>query len=147
MESDKVEIQCHERNYTRHDQKNKNSTFLAAVCVGGFCGESLDLFEPIGQLDRFNLSNKIENLVKFGATPLNSILYNTPKLFTSKHNKKTVILISDGMDSCKESFLLCSTANMLNSYNIELSVFSFLLEGDNFENNFAYEIYECMTEV
>ena len=67
-------------------------------------------------------------------------------MFSNATNRKTVLLISDGMDSCGEGIDLCETAVKLHSAGIDLTVFSFLMEGTSYENDFAYSIYECMTE-
>jgi len=128
-------------------KKLNTNTSLGAVTVGGSCDDPPEIFSGIGSLNRFDLGNKVDALITYGATPLNNVIQKCPQLFTSSGGNKTIILISDGMDSCGESFDLCSSASMLNSYNIELSVFSFLLEGESFESDYAYQVYECMTEV
>ncbi|WP_235298449.1 vWA domain-containing protein [Portibacter marinus] len=119
---------------------------IGAITVGGECGLAPILKSGIGENRRLELSNLITRVKPYGWTPLNRMLNEASQLFTSASNRKTVLLISDGMDSCKEGIKLCDTAVKLHHSGIDLSVFSFLFEGTSYENNFAYQIYECMTE-
>ena len=119
---------------------------IGAITVGGQCGLYPMLNSGIGQNSRYELSSLIASIGPYGWTPLNKILNEAATLFTSANNRKTVLLISDGMDSCREGIHLCDTAVKLHNAGIDLTVFSFLFEGTSYENNFAYQIYECMTE-
>jgi Mg-chelatase subunit ChlD len=119
---------------------------IGAITVGGECGLFPMLKSGIGENRRTELSDLISSTRPNGWTPLNRMLSDAGSMFTSASNRKTVLLISDGMDSCREGINLCDTAVKLHNSGIDLTVFSFLLEGTSYENNFAYQIYECMTE-
>jgi Mg-chelatase subunit ChlD len=119
---------------------------IGAITVGGECGIDPMLRSGIGENRRSELSDLITSVRPNGWTPLNRMLNDAGTLFTSANNRKTVLLISDGMDSCREGINLCETAVKLHNSGIDLTVFSFLFEGTSYENNFAYQIYECMTE-
>lgn len=119
---------------------------MGAITVGGQCGLFPLMMSGIGQNTRYEMDSLIETIYPYGWTPLNKMLNEASTLFTSATNRKTVLLISDGMDSCKEGINLCDTAVKLHNSGIDLTVFSFLLEGTSYENDFAYQIYECLTE-
>lgn len=124
----------------------KEKTYIGAITVGGVCGFHPLMMSGIGQNTRFEMAGLIDSVRPEGWTPLNRILIEAGSMFSNADNKKTVLLISDGMDSCGEGIDLCDTAVKLHNAGIDLTVFSFLLEGTSHENNFAYRIYECMTE-
>ena len=126
-------------------QANPRINF-GAITVGGECKLEPMLKSGIGENRRSELNTLITTVYPDGWTPLNRMLNDAGSLFTSAKNRKTILLISDGMDSCKEGIKLCETAVKLHSSGIDLSVFSFLFEGTSYENNFAYQIYECMTQ-
>jgi tetratricopeptide (TPR) repeat protein len=126
-------------------QARKTSN-MGAITVGGVCGLDPLMMSAIGANTRFEMDSIISTITPDGWTPLNRVLNEAGTMFSSANNKKTVLLISDGMDSCREGIDLCDTAVKLNNAGIDLTVFSFLLEGTSYENDFAYQIYECMTE-
>jgi len=84
--------------------------------------------------------------VPYGMTPLNQRLLMTPSMYSRKKNKKTVFLLSDGMDSCDESLDLCGTSSYLNDQGIDFNVFSFILETEDNLSIYAYEIYKCLVQ-
>ena len=127
-------------------QRAKKTTNIGGITVGRYCTDPPVLRSGIGENRRVELASVMETIYPFGATPLNRMLIDAGTLFTSANNRKTILLISDGMDSCKEGINLCNTAVKLHSSGIDMSVFSFLMEGSSYENDFAYQIYECMTE-
>lgn len=127
-------------------KKARKTAHLGAITVGGYCDIPPMLRSTMGENTRTELATAIDSVYPFGYTPLNRMLNDAGNLFSTANNKKTVLLISDGMDSCKEGINLCNTAVKLYNSGIDMSVFSFLMEGSSYENNFAYQIYECMTE-
>lgn len=127
---------------TKVDKKVK----IGVLTVGGGCSDYPLINIPIDDITkRVLIEKKVEWLELNGATPLNRRVDRTTGMFSNKENKKTILLMSDGMDTCNETFDLCNTAIKLDNNNIDVSVFSFLLEGQNFQDDIAYEIYECMT--
>lgn len=127
-------------------RQTQSSSSIGAITVGGICGFDPLMMTAIGQNTRFEMDSIVGTIYPYGWTPLNRMLNEASSLFTSANNRKTVLLISDGMDSCGEGINLCDTAVKLHNAGIDLTVFSFLLEGTSHENNFAYRIYECMTD-
>ena len=128
-------------------KKLKRKTTLGGITVGGYCDNiDLSLHRKVGEASRETFINQLNTLSTIGLTPLNFRLQMTPQLFSQKNNKKTVFMISDGMDSCSDNLDLCETASMLDNYGIDFSVFSFIIEEIDPESDFAFSIYECMVK-
>ncbi len=143
----KFEIMSNLSNYLAKSI-NKH-TNLGIISIDNSCDPYDVIFMNYGvaQISRKELINTLQYITPNGATPLNQRLKLTPMLFSNRHNKKSVFLISDGMDVCDEPFDVCYTASYLNDQNIDFSLLSFILETDNDEiSRFAYEIYECMVK-
>jgi hypothetical protein len=120
--------------------------FIGAVSVGRACDASSAVLNyPIASVSRRELLMQIDGIRPYGPTPLNKRLRMTKDMFSIRNNKKLVFLLSDGMDTCNEINELCSTAAMLASNGIDLSVFSFIYETLDPESRTAYSVYNCMT--
>jgi len=136
-------------NLAKYLVKNiKEKSVLGVISVGNTCNPADGIFimSGIAQKSRVELINDLSVLSPLGSTPLNKRLKMTPYLFSGKNNKKTVFLISDGMDVCDQPFDVCGTASFLNDHDIDFSLFSYILESEEDLSRYAYEIYECMVQ-
>lgn len=135
------------KNLTKYLAKElPKKTSLGVMSIENDCYETPLMAYQANNDSRIGLINAMDILSPFGETPLNRRLQLVDQLFTKKKNKKCLFLISDGMDSCEDGLNLCGTAAALYEKNIDLSVFSFILEGMEEDAELAYGVYECMTK-
>lgn len=121
---------------------NLNSHVLVgAISVGGTC-EQQPSMKLATSKNRKLLSTTLSSLKADGHTPVNNALKHIPELFQSDANKRAVLFITDGMESCAPEST-CELSAWLGSQNIELHVLTFLEEvGATLE----YQSYSCMTQ-
>jgi len=62
--------------------------------------EDIEIVVPVGKLDVAEMQQKINSLQAFGATPVAAALEKGGAAMTSLKGKKTIVLISDGVDTC-----------------------------------------------
>ncbi len=120
--------------------KMEDKTRMGVVSVGGDCGNQPSLRRKVERNNRSELATAINNVRVDGHTPINDAILIVPELFRNKKNKKGIILITDGMESCDPNET-CRLAAWLGSENITLHVLSFLEEKVHPEE---YSSYTCM---
>ncbi|MCF8373571.1 MAG: VWA domain-containing protein [Bacteroidales bacterium] len=92
---------------------------------------------------RDSISNKIPKFKPMGSTPLNDRLIFSEKLFSNKNkNKKAILLMSDGMNTCGSKYTCDITKNLYNK-GIDIFVLTFLLANKNIK---AFSMYDCIAE-
>jgi len=124
----------------------ENQTLGKAI-VGGFCHDLPNLFIPVGLISRPALYQSVKALEVYGSTPLIHVMKNAKASFTEKKNKKALLLLSDGMDSCAKSPLdLCMLAEDLYAGGIDIHIMSYIMNGME-EYEYAYDIYNCMVKL
>ncbi len=62
--------------------------------------EDIEIVVPVGKLDVAEMQREINSLQAFGATPVAAALEKGAAAMTSLKGKKTIVLISDGIDTC-----------------------------------------------
>ena len=62
--------------------------------------DDIEIIVPIGKLDVDELRQKINSLQAFGATPVAAALEKGAAAMSSLVGEKTIVLISDGIDTC-----------------------------------------------
>ncbi|MDV5165730.1 MAG: VWA domain-containing protein [Candidatus Scalindua sp.] len=62
--------------------------------------EDIEIVVPVGKLDVAEMQKEINSLQAFGATPVAAALEKGAAAMTSLKGKKTIVLISDGVDTC-----------------------------------------------
>jgi len=62
--------------------------------------EDIEIVVPVGKLDVEKMQKEINSLQAFGATPVAAALEKGGAAMTSLKGKKTIVLISDGVDTC-----------------------------------------------
>ncbi len=120
--------------------KVNDKTRMGVVSVGGDCGNQPSLRKKVERNNRITLASAISNVKVDGHTPINDAILIVPELFRAKKNKKGIVLITDGMESCDPNET-CKLAAWLGSENITLHVLSFLEEKVHPEE---YSSYTCM---
>lgn len=127
-----------------HLPENQN---LGKAVVGGFCHDLPNLFIPVGSITRPALYQRVKALEVYGSTPLIHVMKNAKSSFSDIKNKKALLLLSDGMDSCAKNPLdLCMLAEDLYAGGIDIHIMSFIMNGME-EYEYAYDIYNCMVKL
>ncbi|MCP4266116.1 MAG: VWA domain-containing protein [Candidatus Brocadiaceae bacterium] len=62
--------------------------------------EDIEIIVPVGKLNVAEMQQKINSLQAFGATPVAAALEKGAAAMRSLNGKKTIVLISDGVDTC-----------------------------------------------
>ncbi len=62
--------------------------------------EDIEIVVPVGKLNVAEMQKEINSLQAFGATPVAAALEKGGAAMTSLKGKKTIVLISDGVDTC-----------------------------------------------
>ena len=62
--------------------------------------DDIEIVVPVGKLDIAEMQQEINSLQAFGQTPVAAALEKAAAAMTSLKGKKTIVLISDGVDTC-----------------------------------------------
>jgi len=62
--------------------------------------DDIEMIVPVGKLDVDEMQQKINSLQAFGQTPVAAALEKAAAAMTSLKGEKTIVLISDGVDTC-----------------------------------------------
>lgn len=82
--------------------------------------KDVELLVPIGPVDKDVFGQKVQSLQPLGETPISFSIRQAADLLKAKSGKKTVILISDGEETCKED--PCVVARELKNGDIDLQI-------------------------
>ncbi len=80
----------------------------------------VELLIPIGRIDKDGFAQKVQSLQPLGETPISFSIRQAADVLKRTTGKKTVILISDGEETCKED--PCVVAAELKKADIDLQV-------------------------
>jgi hypothetical protein len=122
------------------------STQLGIGTIGGDCPDEPAKWKPSGTMTRRELDTDLRFLIPDGTTPLLTRLLRAPELFTdSTQTKKSIFLISDGANTCREAGLdICDFAEELSQKGITVNVLTFL--SSTFNNTSAFSEYICLAD-
>jgi hypothetical protein len=118
-------------------------TRLGAVSIGSDCDEYPVLKYKPGAVSREKLIADINALQVDGYTPLNDILSYSDELFSDTTEKKAILLMTDGINSCGEANT-CDIAHILYEKGINIYILSFLVEQDSQEE---YSVFDCVANI
>lgn len=118
---------------------------VGMMSIENACGSEPQLISDVGE-DRFKMLDQIQNLDAGGETPLNERIEDSANLFSSDQNRKTILLITDGVPSCGGVFDICAITKRLKAKGIDIVVLSLLENKIDMSNAYEYAIYKCITE-
>ncbi len=123
-----------------------STTDLGIGTIGGDCLDTPAKWKPTGSLDKRALDQDLRFLIPDGTTPMLSMLLKVAELFPdSVQQKKSVFLISDGANTCREGgFDVCSFALDLSRKGIVVNVLTFL--NSTYNNTGAFSEYICLAD-
>ncbi|HKK73540.1 MAG TPA: VWA domain-containing protein [Saprospiraceae bacterium] len=119
---------------------------LGIGTIGGDCPDAPAKWKPSGTIDKKELDTDLRFLIPDGTTPLLTRLLSSPELFSdSTQSKKSIFLISDGANTCRESGLdICAFAEELAQRGITVNVLTFL--NSSLNNTSAFSEYICLAD-
>lgn len=119
---------------------------LGIGTIGGDCPDEPAKWKPSGTMDKKELDTDLRFLIPDGTTPLLTRLLQAPTLFSdSTQSKKTIFLISDGANTCRESGIdICAFAEELAQRDITVNVLTFL--NSSLNNTSAFSEYLCLAD-
>jgi len=82
--------------------------------------KDVELLVPIGPVDKAVFDQKVRALQPLGETPISFSILQAADVLKNVKGKKSIILISDGEESCKED--PCEVAKELKSADIDLKI-------------------------
>lgn len=82
--------------------------------------KDIELLIPIGPVDKEVFGQKVQSLQPLGETPISASLRQAAEVLRDKKGRKTIILISDGEETCKED--PCTVAAELKKAEVDLQV-------------------------
>jgi len=114
--------------------------------IGGDCHTPPTAWKKAGSTSLNEIQATISNILPEGSTPLAKMIALSPELFsTNGKRKKSLILISDGANTCPyPGQHICESAKMLAQMKIKVHVLSFLQ--NTASHAAAFADYECLTE-
>lgn len=123
-----------------------DQTRLGIGTIGGDCPDLPAKWKPSGTISKRELDTDLRFLIPDGTTPLLSRLLRSPELFSdSTQTSKSIFLISDGANTCRESGLdICTFAEELARKGITVNVLTFLNASLN--NTSAFSEYICLAD-
>lgn len=121
-----------------------DSTRLGIGTIGGDCGTTPKLWFKLGEINHYDLKQRLEWLVPDGTTPLLNILLETPDLLsTALSRNPTIFLVSDGENVCRVNGIdICDWAADLKDKGIIINILTFL--DANLNNAGAFADYACL---
>lgn len=119
---------------------------LGIGTIGGDCPDAPAKWKPCGSISKDELDTDLRFLIPDGTTPLLTRLLQSPELFSAtSHTKKSIFLISDGSNTCRERGLdICAFATELAQKDITVNVLTFL--NSSFNNTSAFSEYICLAD-
>lgn len=123
------------------------SMALGLGTIGGDCPDEPAKWKPTGSMTKKELDTDLRFLIPDGTTPMLTRLMNTSELFIdSLDTPKTLFLISDGANTCREAGLdVCAFAEKLAQKGITINVLTFL--NSSYNNTSAFSEYICLADV
>ncbi len=120
---------------------------LGIGTIGGDCPDEPAKWKRTGSMTKKELDTDLRFLIPDGTTPMLTRLMNTPELFIdSLDTPKTLFLISDGANTCREAGLdVCAFAEKLARKGITINVLTFL--NSSYNNTSAFSEYICLADV
>lgn len=120
---------------------------LGIGTIGGDCPDEPAKWKPTGTTTKKELDTDLRFLIPDGTTPMLTRLMKTPELFIdSLDTPKTLFLISDGANTCREAGLdVCAFAEQLARKGITINVLTFL--SSSYNNTSAFSEYICLADV
>jgi Ca-activated chloride channel family protein len=81
--------------------------------------EDIELLIPLGQVDRTAFAKTVDDIMPKGMTPITAALEQAAEGLRYKENKATVILVSDGLETCKGD--PCAVAKKLEQLGVDFT--------------------------
>ncbi|MEM6378989.1 MAG: VWA domain-containing protein [Bacteroidota bacterium] len=124
-----------------------DSMALGIGTIGGDCPDEPAKWKTAGTMTKKELDTDLRFLIPDGTTPMLTRLKKTPELFVdSLDTPKTLFLISDGANTCREAGLdVCAFAEELARKGITINVLTFL--SSSYNNTSAFSEYICLADV
>jgi Ca-activated chloride channel family protein len=82
--------------------------------------QDVELLMPVGRVNRDDFEQKIRSLQPLGQTPISYSIRQAADVLKGQDGRKTIILISDGEETCKED--PCAVAAELKKANVDLQI-------------------------
>lgn len=122
------------------------TTLLGIGTIGGDCPDEPAKWKPSGTITKKELDTDLRFLIPDGTTPLLTRLLRAQELFSdSSQTNKTIFLISDGANTCREGGTdICDFAEELSQKGITVNVLTFL--SSTFNNTSAFSEYICLAD-
>jgi Mg-chelatase subunit ChlD len=119
---------------------------IGIATIGGDCQNPPTVWKKVGSISSNEIQATLSNILPEGSTPLAKMIALSPGLFsTDGKKKKSLILISDGANTCPyPQQQICTSAEILAQMKIKVHVLSFLQNTTSHAAAFAD--YECLTE-
>jgi len=103
--------------------------------------KDVELLVPIGPVDKNILGQKVQALQPLGETPISFSIRQAADVLKNVKGKKSIILISDGEESCKEE--PCAVAEELKKADIDLKIH---VVGFGIDSDVAKRQLHCIAE-
>jgi len=97
---------------------------------GGSCGSSKLMF-PVAPLDRAALQATIQAVTEGGRTPLAYTLEQAKDDFPNITGKKLILLVSDGIDTCREDPVKAAKTLLAAGHDLQIDVVGFDVAGQD----------------
>ena len=94
------------------------------------CDQDSRLLVPIGALDRTAFKTQIRSLQPGGATAIQGLLEQAKLDFAGVPGRKTILLVSDGSETCGGDPVAAAKALIATGYDLKVAVVGFGVAGD-----------------
>ena len=103
---------------------------LVGLCSFSGCDQESRLLVPIGPLNRTALKTQIRSLQPGGATAIQDLLEQAKLDFAGVPGTKTILLVSDGSETCGGDPVAAAKALIATGYNLKVAVVGFGVAGN-----------------